>query len=111
MRTVREILTVKGTQVWTIERHETVLKALQKMAKNAVGALMIFEDERPIGILSERDYIRKVTLKGRSSRTTRVGEIMTSSMLMATPDWTVERFSAWCRSHSGRSWWRRTSGT
>ena len=91
MHTVQNILSEKGNQVWTIDQNETVYRALETMAEHSVGALVVIEGEQPVGILSERDYARKVAIKGRTSKTTLVREIMTSEILVALPDWPVER--------------------
>jgi len=76
MKTVRDILEVKGRQVWSIEPGVTVFEALQLMAEKEIGALTVTDGERLAGIISERDYARKVILLGRASPTTAVKEIM-----------------------------------
>jgi CBS domain-containing protein len=77
MKTVRDILEGKGRQVWSIEPDVTVFDALQLMADKEIGALPVMAGGRLVGIISERDYARKVVLLGRSSPTTAVREIMT----------------------------------
>jgi CBS domain-containing protein len=76
MKTVRDILNVKGTDVWRVGPEATVFDALQLMAEKEVGALVVTENDRVVGIISEREYARKVILQGRSSPTTLVKEIM-----------------------------------
>ncbi|MDQ2710776.1 MAG: CBS domain-containing protein [Acidobacteriota bacterium] len=88
---VSAILQEKGRQIWTIAPAETVYDALQIMASKEVGALLVMEGERLVGILSERDYARKIILKGRSSKETKVNEIMVSPPLTVPSDCSVER--------------------
>jgi CBS domain-containing protein len=78
MTTVKQILARKGHQVWTIGADQTVFEALRLMGEKEIGALGVMAGEQLIGILSERDYARKVVLQGRTSRETLVGEIMTT---------------------------------
>lgn len=78
MATVRQILEKKGSQVWTITPERTVYDALRLMGEKEIGALAVVEGERLVGVISERDYARKVVLKGKTSRETQVREIMTS---------------------------------
>ena len=77
-RTVREILAKKPTGTWTIRTEASVYEALHVMAEHNVGALVVTEDERVVGVISERDYARKVILIGKASRETLVREIMSS---------------------------------
>lgn len=88
--TIREILNNKGTNVWTITPESTVYDAIQLMAEKNVGALLVMEGERLVGIISERDYTRKVALKGKSSRQTAVREILSGQVIRVTPSHTVE---------------------
>jgi CBS domain-containing protein len=78
MITVKDILDEKGTTVWTIPPDTKVLDALKLMAEKGVGALIVIDNEDIVGVFSERDYARKVILKGRQSQDTKVSEIMTS---------------------------------
>ena len=78
MKTVRDILEVKGRMVWSVDPGSTVFDALSLMAEKEIGALVVLDEARVAGIISERDYARKVILHGRASPTTRVEEIMTS---------------------------------
>lgn len=74
--TVKDILNRKGNQVYSVHPRETVYDAIKKMADLNIGALMVLDNEKIVGIISERDYRNKVILKGRSSSTTPVNEIM-----------------------------------
>jgi len=84
MRTVRNILKAKGGGIYSIDPSETVYAAIAKMAEKEVGALLAMRDGHPVGIISERDYTRKVILKDKSSKQTRVSEIMTTSVITTT---------------------------
>jgi CBS domain-containing protein len=78
MITVKDILSEKGLKVWTISPDAKVLDALNLMAEKGLGALVVFDQDDIVGIISERDYARKVVLKGRHSHDTKVREIMTA---------------------------------
>lgn len=88
--TVGSILKRKGREIWSVTPDQTVYEAIEKMADKAVGALLVISDGKLIGIISERDYARKVILKGRSSRSTFVREIMTSSVISVTSSQSVD---------------------
>ncbi len=88
--TISSILKRKGREIWSVTPDQTVYEAIEKMADKAVGALLVISDGKLIGIISERDYARKVILKGRSSRSTFVKEIMTSSVISVTSAQTVD---------------------
>jgi CBS domain-containing protein len=90
MTIVRRLLQTKGTHVWCIEPDATVLDAIKLMAEKEIGALVVMESAAIVGMLSERDYARKVLLKGRSSRTTPVRDIMSKNVILAEPDDNVE---------------------
>jgi CBS domain-containing protein len=94
MAKVREILERKGRDVWSIEPTASVYEAMRRMAEKEVGALLVMEGATLVGIISERDYARKVILQGRSSPTTQVGEIMTSRVAYTGPEQTVEECMA-----------------
>ena len=94
MAKVRDILNVKGRDVWSIEPNVSVYDAMRLMADKGVGALLVMEGEKLAGIISERDYARKVILQGRSSRTTQVSEIMTSRVAYAELDQNIEECMA-----------------
>jgi CBS domain-containing protein len=91
MRTVHDILQIKGSEVFTITPEETVYTALQKMAEKNVGALVVMENDRVIGLISERDYARKIVLKGKFSKDVPVNEIMTVEMVSVGPEEDIER--------------------
>ena len=78
MATVEKLLQVKGNKTWTITPQATVYAAVQLMSDKNVGALMVMEARKPVGIFTERDYARKLILKGKSSKTTTVRELMTA---------------------------------
>jgi CBS domain-containing protein len=83
MKKVRDILEIKGREVWSIGPSESVFDALKLMAEKGIGALVVLEAGKVVGIISERDYARKVILQGRSSPTTLVSEIMTARVAYA----------------------------
>ena len=94
MKTVKDLLAVKGSQVWSIAPDATVFEALRLMAEKEIGALLVLEAGKLVGIISERDYARKVILKGKSSKDTPVKEIMTTKVLYVRPDQTIEECMA-----------------
>lgn len=94
MKTVRDILQLKGTDVWCVEPEATVFDALQRMAEKEVGALVVTEGSHVVGLISERDYARKVILHGRASPTTLVREIMTSHVVYTHLDQSIEECMA-----------------
>jgi CBS domain-containing protein len=88
--TISEILSLKGTQVWTVSPDTMVFDAIQLMADKNIGALLVTEHDRLVGIMSERDYTRKIALKGKSSKQTPVREIISGKVISANPSHTVE---------------------
>jgi CBS domain-containing protein len=88
--TVGSILRHKGQEVWSVGPDDSVFQAISLMADKGVGALLVLADEALIGIISERDYARKVVLKGKSSKATRVRDIMTSPVFSVGVDHTVD---------------------
>jgi len=90
MTTVKQILDTKGYAVWSIHPQESVFTAIQQMAEKEVGALVVLEGDDLVGIISERDYARKVILKGRASHETAVRDIMTSHVICARLDQSIE---------------------
>jgi CBS domain-containing protein len=87
---ISEILSQKGGVVWSVSPDATVLEAIQMMADRNVGALLVTKDNNLVGIISERDYTRKVVLKGRSSKDTPVREIISGKIISVSPDHSVE---------------------
>ena len=87
---IHEILNHKGATVWSIAPDALVFDAIQMMADKNVGALLVTDHGKLVGIISERDYTRKVALKGKSSKQTRVKEILSNQIVQVTPAHTVE---------------------
>ena len=81
MTTVRDIIRKKGNEIWSIAPDAAVYDALQLMAEKKAGALLVITDDQVNGILSERDCVRKVDLQGRTTRLTKVNEIMTREVI------------------------------
>lgn len=94
MRLVREILQTKGSDIWTIIPEAPVYEALKLMAEKDIGALVVVESGEVVGIISERDYARKVILKGKSSMDTPVKNIMTTRVFYVAPEQTIEECMA-----------------
>ena len=88
--TVAEILKNKGQAVFSVTPSTTVYEAIEQMAQRDVGALLVIENDRLLGIISERDYTRKIVLKGKTSRDTAVREILSGQVIHVTPSHTVE---------------------
>ena len=93
MKTVEQILDGKGSDVWSITPDASVLEAIKLMAEKEVGALLVMTGEKPVGIVSERDYARKVILKGRSQETS-IQDIMTTHVVYVSPDQSIEECMA-----------------
>jgi CBS domain-containing protein len=91
MVTVRQLLRRKGQDVWSIDVEEPVLEAIQLMADKHVGALPVTRNGELVGVISERDYARKVILLGRSSAETQVWQIMSSPVVTVAPDQDVRQ--------------------
>ena len=94
MHTVAEILRDKGSDIWTISPDDVVIDALTMMAEKGIGALLVMSDDKLVGILSERDYARKIALEGLSSRKSKVSDIMSHKVLCVKPEQTVEECMA-----------------
>ena len=94
MKTVRDILRVKGHEVCCVAPDATVYEAVQLMAEKEIGALMVMEGEQVVGLISERDYARKVILQGRASSTTRVKEIMITPVVYTHLEQPIEECMA-----------------
>lgn len=88
--TIAAILRTKGGDIWSVGPDETVYDAIAMMADKGIGALLIISNGKLVGIFSERDYARKIILQGRSSKNTKVREIMTGSPVTVTRDHTVD---------------------
>ena len=86
MQSVKQMLEGKGNDVHSVKPDDTVLTAIKRMAELGVGALVVLENDNLVGILSERDYARKIVLAGKSSKETPVREIMSSPVLTTTLD-------------------------
>jgi CBS domain-containing protein len=92
MYTIRTILkNKKSTEVWSASPEDTVLEAITRMARLGIGALLVMDGERLVGVVSERDYARKIILQGRRSAETRVAEIMTRDVVTAPPEMTARQ--------------------
>ena len=91
MMRICDILNDKGRNIWSLAPDATVYEAIEQMAEKGVGALLVMEGQRLVGIVSERDYARKVILKGKSSREIEVREIMSYPVVCAPPEMTVDQ--------------------
>ena len=94
MATVKQILQDKGHEVWSVGPEVSVYDAIAMMADKEVGALVVMDADKLVGVFTERDYARKVVLQGRSSKDTRIRDIMTSRVAYARPDQSVEECMA-----------------
>lgn len=94
MTTVRSVLQTKDNTIWSIAPDALVFDALKIMADKNVGALLVTKKEKVVGIFSERDYARKIVLKGESSRTTAVKDVMTSGVLSVQPEQSIDECMA-----------------
>ena len=94
LKTVKRLLEAKGREVFTVGPNQWVFDAIQKMADKSVGALLVMTSGKPVGIISERDYARKVILQGRSSKETKISEIMTTAIVHCREEQTIEECMA-----------------
>ena len=94
MKRVCDLLNSKGGAVWSLTPDATVYEAIDQLSEKGVGALLVMEGKRLVGIVSERDYARKVILKGKASRETYVWEIMSQPVICVPPECTVEQTMA-----------------
>ena len=94
MSTVKELLQSKGGQIWSVAPNASVYRALELMAEKNIGALLVMEAGKLVGIITERDYARKVILQGRSSKTTSVDELMTPLVYYVEVSQTIEHCMA-----------------
>ncbi|MDR7305970.1 CBS domain-containing protein [Rhodoferax saidenbachensis] len=85
MRPILELLEKQGGAIWSLSPDDSVYNALEMLADWNVGALMVMDGDKLVGVFSERDYTRKIALAGRSSKDTKVSEIMTAQVLTVTP--------------------------
>ena len=102
MLTVGQLLEGKGAQVWSVQADSTVFEALRVMAQKGIGALLVLDAGAVVGILSERDYARKIALEGRASRYTPVTDIMSREVLSVSPRHTVNECMALMTTHKIR---------
>ncbi len=94
MSTISNLLKVKGKKVWSIGPERSVFDALKLMAEKNIGALLVVDNDRPVGLISERDYARKVILKGHHSTELKVADIMIRQVVCTQPDESVEECMA-----------------
>ena len=92
--TVKQILSEKGHEIWSISPDTTVFDALKSMSEKGVGALVVLDDQKVVGVFSERDYARKVILEGKSSKDLPVEEIMTRRVVFVKPENTTDECMA-----------------
>ena len=90
MKTVRDLLAGKSSELWSIGPDATVYDAIALMSERGIGAVLVLDGAKLVGILSERDYARRVILKGKASRETRVREIMTTELVTVTHERTID---------------------
>lgn len=88
--TVSALLHHKGNRIWSITPDATVFDAIQLLAHKNIGAILVMDGDKLVGIMSERDYTRKIALKGRSSKETKVREIISAHVITVTPDHAIE---------------------
>ena len=89
-RNVKELVEQKGADVWSVRPDVTVFETLELMASKEIGAVLVFDGERLVGMFSERDYARQVILKGKASKDTPVRDVMTARVTYVRPEQTVE---------------------
>ncbi len=90
MKTARQLLEAKGNRIYSVSPDTLVYDAIVALSEHRIGALLVLDGERLAGVFSERDYAREVVLKGKTSKTTPVKEVMSTTVITVTPDQTVE---------------------
>lgn len=100
--TVETILREKGTEVLTTDPQSTVFDAIARMVDHNVGSILIMDDDEVEGIFTERDYLRQIVLEGRTSKTTRVEEVMTTDVVWVDPSYTADECMALMTEHKCR---------
>jgi len=100
--TVEEILRQKGTEVLTTDPNSTVFDAIARMVDHNVGSILVTDDGEIEGIFTERDYLRRIVLEGRTSKTTRVEEVMTTDVVWVDPNYTADECMALMTEHKCR---------
>ena len=94
MKTVQDVLRQKGQKIWSVGPDTTVYHALELMAEKEIGAVLVLEGKRPVGIFTERDYARQVVLKGKASKDTPVNDVMTCRVVFVRPEQNIEECMA-----------------
>lgn len=94
MSTIKQLLDLKGYDVWSIDVDQVVLDAIKLMAEKGIGAVVVTEHGKMTGVMTERDYARKIVLKGRLSSDTKIRDIMSTNVIYASPDNTIEECMA-----------------
>lgn len=94
MKTIKQLLESKGRDVWSVAPADSVYDAISLMAEKQVGALMVLDAGKLVGVVSERDYARKVILSGRASKETPVKDIMSTRVICTSPEQTIEQCMA-----------------
>ena len=102
MESISQLLELKGHNVWSVGPEDQVFEAIRIMAEKAVGALLVIIDGRLVGIVSERDYARKVILEGKSSKSTKVAEIMTKNPVSVGPGQSIDECLSIMTAHGFR---------
>ena len=107
MKNATQLLAGKNTTVWVISPDSSVLDAIKLMGEKEIGALLVTQFDTLIGIVSERDYARKVILKGKESRNTPISEIMTANVVTVGPDGSIDQCMALMACYQSVTWSKR----
>ena len=94
MKSVKDILDSKGHEIWSVTSSSTVYDAVKLMAEKGIGSLLVMDDDRLVGIVTERDYARKIVLEDKSSRECAVRDVMTRKVLCVSPERTIDECMA-----------------